>query len=590
MRNFSKILIAIFVIGIIAYSLWGDATIAWHKIQNFDFADSDDTVRILEVRNWLNGQGFFDLFLHRANPPYGASMHWSRISDAPLALMQLVLRPFVGIDSAEKMAVFALPLILSAIFLLIVSGTAKRINGSNYSYFFAAILFLYSVSASYNFVAGRVDHHALQIIALVCMVAGFMRADKIGGIISGISLGLSLAIGFEILPIQVILVAWLAIVWALQPNRYSVIAVSFSVSLFFAIAFGFFVNVAPENYFKGANDALSIAQFAPIAMGAILLAITAKMAKNLKTPLRFATLFMIAIAVLGTAWQFPDLRKPLYWQIDPVLYELWLSKNGEVVPMIERPYLDQLSVGGVLGIGILATIIRLLTLKTTEKRGDFDTSYNWSLLLIALSAATAMTFFFQTRVHSHATALALLVFASALPMAFSNGAMNLFLASLLIFLPLTKGSFKKAAQDNIGLAGGEYDYNSDKRCQAIGDFAHLAAMPKGLVAANISLGAQTLIATNHDVLTTAYHRDWGRDYLFDIYNTNSNEALAKIKKRGINYFAFCIRDIELENMVKYRPNGFLADVLEGRVPNYLEKIDAPYGSGIRVFRVVEQAK
>lgn len=585
-KYFAFLIAALFI----SYSLYGDATNSWDGISNFAFSDTDDTVRILEVRNWLNGQGFYDLYLHRANPPYGASMHWSRISDAPLALGQLILRPFFGVEMAEKLAIFAVPVCLAIIFLLIVGTLAKKINNSSYSYPIALLLFLYSVSANFNFVSGRVDHHGLQIISLICLAYGFIRADIIGGIMSGISLGLSLAIGFEILPLQAIMVSWLAIVWAINPLKYQELTISFSISLIAALSFGFIVNIEPKNYLVSTNDALSIAQYIPIIVGASLLAISAKFGSTQGPLTRFGQLFAIGIIVIIAALQFPELRKPLYWQISPILYELWLAKNGEVVPMIKRPYIDQMAVGGVFVVGIIFAIIRLLTLKGGEQKTQYDNVYNWSLLLTALSAASLMTFFFQTRVHSHATSLALLVFACAVPMAFSRGALNMFIIALVAIMPFVKTNAQIAAQKSVRSAGSDYDFGSPKRCQAIGDFAHLASQSKGLVAANISLGAQALIATHHDVLTTAYHRDWGRDYLFDIYTGTSEEAKAKIEKRGIEYFAFCIRDLELENMVKYRPHGFLADVLEGRLPDYLVEIPPPNGSQIRAFKVIGASK
>ncbi len=50
------------------------------------FADSDDAMQLVEVRNFLAGQNWFDLNVARLDPPQGVFMHWSRFIDAPLAL------------------------------------------------------------------------------------------------------------------------------------------------------------------------------------------------------------------------------------------------------------------------------------------------------------------------------------------------------------------------------------------------------------------------------------------------------------------------------------------------------------------------
>src|SRR5260370_41349134 len=48
---------------------------------------TDDAMRLVEVRDLLAGQGWFDLTQYRLNPPDGVVMHWSRLIDLPLALL-----------------------------------------------------------------------------------------------------------------------------------------------------------------------------------------------------------------------------------------------------------------------------------------------------------------------------------------------------------------------------------------------------------------------------------------------------------------------------------------------------------------------
>ena len=58
--------------------------------------DTDDNMRIMQVRGLLHGQGWFDLRNYRLNPPFGANIHWSRLVDLPIAGLILALRPFLG--------------------------------------------------------------------------------------------------------------------------------------------------------------------------------------------------------------------------------------------------------------------------------------------------------------------------------------------------------------------------------------------------------------------------------------------------------------------------------------------------------------
>jgi hypothetical protein len=42
---------------------------------------NDSIMRLLSVRDWLNGQGWFDMSNGRVLPPEGISLHWSRYVD-----------------------------------------------------------------------------------------------------------------------------------------------------------------------------------------------------------------------------------------------------------------------------------------------------------------------------------------------------------------------------------------------------------------------------------------------------------------------------------------------------------------------------
>ncbi len=48
-------------------------------------ADNDDVMRLIEVRDLLGGQGWFDLMQYRLGLGDGTLMHWSRLIDLPLA-------------------------------------------------------------------------------------------------------------------------------------------------------------------------------------------------------------------------------------------------------------------------------------------------------------------------------------------------------------------------------------------------------------------------------------------------------------------------------------------------------------------------
>ena len=62
-----------------------------------ELGDSDNYMRLAEVRDWLGGQSWWDIRQHRVDPGSGGLYtHWSRLADLPLAVTLLILRPLAA--------------------------------------------------------------------------------------------------------------------------------------------------------------------------------------------------------------------------------------------------------------------------------------------------------------------------------------------------------------------------------------------------------------------------------------------------------------------------------------------------------------
>src|SRR5690349_4439966 len=83
----------------------------WHAVQIFALGDTDDNMRMMQVRALLEGQSWFDLRQYRLSPPTGADIHWSRLVDLPIAGLKLLLTPFLGGRVAEQWAAAIAPLL-----------------------------------------------------------------------------------------------------------------------------------------------------------------------------------------------------------------------------------------------------------------------------------------------------------------------------------------------------------------------------------------------------------------------------------------------------------------------------------------------
>ena len=65
--------------------------------------DTDDAMRLAQLRAWLGGQGWFDLHQARMQPPEGYDTHWSRLIDAGLAGLLFLFGLFTDGASAERL-------------------------------------------------------------------------------------------------------------------------------------------------------------------------------------------------------------------------------------------------------------------------------------------------------------------------------------------------------------------------------------------------------------------------------------------------------------------------------------------------------
>src|SRR5258707_9694465 len=95
----------------------------------FDAISTDDAIRLVEVRDLIAGQAWFDLAQHRLDPP-GVSMHLSRSIDAPLAALILLLRPLAGAGEAAgvKITPWAAPPVWAAPRPGAASGRRMRVG------------------------------------------------------------------------------------------------------------------------------------------------------------------------------------------------------------------------------------------------------------------------------------------------------------------------------------------------------------------------------------------------------------------------------------------------------------------------------
>src|SRR6476469_5225263 len=222
-----KVIVFLVWLGLSAWFIWQK----WGQIRWFGLGDTDDNMRIMQVRAWLHGQRWYDLRDYRLNPPYGANIHWSRLVDLPIAGLILALRPFLGGAGAERWAVAIAPLLPYLLLLFSLALTARRlIDPRAYPLAFLATFFASSTNGM--FMPERIDHHGWQLALLALSIAGIADPRRMrGGLVIGISSALSLAIGLEMIIYLALAASAMVLFWVAdddEAERLGAYALSFS--------------------------------------------------------------------------------------------------------------------------------------------------------------------------------------------------------------------------------------------------------------------------------------------------------------------------------------------------------------------------
>ncbi len=191
----------------------------WAQIQAFQLADPDDALRLVQVRDLLGGQHWFDAHQYRIDPPAGVATHWSRLVDTPLALVILLLRPLVGQLSAELAAAVIVPLVTLLCAMLLSARIALKLFGERAAYA-TCLVWIMALAALAQLQPMRIDHHGWQIVAELAAINGLLSpSPRRGGRIIGVALAVGLSISLELLPFAVLFEAVLGLKWLRDPAQ-----------------------------------------------------------------------------------------------------------------------------------------------------------------------------------------------------------------------------------------------------------------------------------------------------------------------------------------------------------------------------------
>ncbi|MFL6835845.1 MAG: hypothetical protein ACJ8FZ_00865 [Bradyrhizobium sp.] len=557
----------------------------------FDTLSTDDAMRLVEVRDLLAGQGWFDLTQYRLDPP-GTAMHWSRIVDAPLAMLILLFRPLLGQHTSEALTLVLWPSLLmgAALWLAATIASQASAQADRAQTRLATILVTaLSIPALIHFRVGAIDHHNLQIVLLLGFVLWISdleyRAAKAA--LAGLLAALSLAVGLEMLP--AIAVASAAVMALLIWKGADVLrsACAFGAGLAGSSLLLALLLLPMNSLARPVCDAFGGPVLLLSAGGGIaLLAVAGVSCLDRPMWTRLAAAALAGALLLGALFKsYPGCVASPYAHVDPLLVSFWLDRVIETVPVTTLAQMQPQKLLGYYAFPLLTLGLCLACMI----RGTPQTRFRWIVSTVTLAALFAVSLWeLRGAAAANIVAAPLCVIGTVELRAGAAAGWPLLRTALLVS-PATLGGIGFAAWPALAAGtGGDKIAMADPiaSCQTISSAAPLATLPPGRVMAPIDSGPAILAATGHSVFAGPYHRNNdGNLVMVHTMTATPEAARAMLGERQVDYILTCNRSPDQEDLVRLAPDGLAAHLGRGDAPDYLEPVLAVSKPGWTVWRV-----
>lgn len=544
------------------------------------FPDPDDVLRMVQLRDWLGGQSWFDVTQYRIDPPAGVPMHWSRLVDVPLALVTLALQPLLGAATAQMAAAVIVPLVTLGCLVAVVGWIASR-------HFDREVVGIACLSCALvpatiaKFQPLRIDHHGWQVVTVALAAATLFAArPKRGAAVAGLALATGLSISLEVLPFAAAFAGVLALRWLVDAQRREL------APFMVALAGGGVANFAATRGLADLRpwcDAIApahLAFFAVVALGCVL---TARAAPSRRVALVAALAGAGFMGLVAYAAIAPQCLSTPFGQLDPVVRHYWYENVAEGLPAWrQRPG----ELAGTLAPLVAAAVA--LVMLWRQSAGEAREQWGGYALLFAAACATGLLVWRST---AFAGALAavplgwLIVRALAWLRARSSPGAGLAAAAAALALAGTAPVLAPAAraQRTSGEAPPAVRLSS---CDLRESAPALNRFAPATLFAPLDIGPSLIERSHHSTVATGHHR--ARAAMRDVitaFMADEAEARAIVARHGATLLVVCTDLAEPHNYAADAPHGLMARILRGEAPDWLEPVDIGAPPTLKVWRV-----
>lgn len=557
------------------------------NIQWLALGDTDDNMRLMQVRALLHGQGWYDLTNYRLDPALGGyNIHWSRLVDLPIAGMILALQPFIGTAAAEKWACGIAPLLPLAVTFIGMSLTVRRLV-SPIAWPLALVTLLACSSTMGMYLPERIDHHGWQLACLMITVAGLADPKRArGGIVVGASSALSLTIGLELLPYCAIAGAVTALRWIRDAGEARRLR-TYGLTLAGGSAIGFALFASNANQAMRCDALTPVYLSTMVAAGALLFALT--FARVQERWIRFALAAVAGVAIVTAfALCFPQcLGRPE--GVSPQLQHIWLDNVREARPIYRNPLDTALPMGAIPLIGLIGAMVATYAAKGTSR----FTGWTSLTMMVAFGGAALM---WQVRVAPAAQMLgvpgSVWLAWIIVPWCLKHRSILVRVLGPVLALLVASGFLIPAILPYIPVAKPKpspviaTSNRANGQCMSYGELKMLDRIPAAILFTHVDMGPRLIVVTHHSAIAGPYHRN--ERAILDVHHAFTGTAAQFRPIAAAHHAQYLLICPNLAETTVYRarsPNGFYTVVAGNKVPNWLEPVELWPNAPYRLWRI-----
>lgn len=533
------------------------------------------------------------------NAPFGEVLHWPFLEDRILLALAAPMTPVVGRHEAVLIAasLFGPLLAIGAVALVLL---AARTVVPRPGLYFVGALMACQPWVFQAFAAPQVDHHGLQGLLFLGMLAGALQvlADPRGRrwpLLTGLFLGLALWVSTEALVSCLPVIVGLGLLWVVRGGKRAARANrDVGLTAVAVLTVGLLVDGPPGHPLAAQYDRFSVVHWVVFAFFTLGWWAAEQLESRRQTRPR-TRLWLGLAGVL--AWSaaiaatFPDFFGGPMVHLDPRLAAIWLDQVSEFVPIVDQ------SRAYVVWLHLASALVAIPTAVVCAMRAGPRGRSRWWLLVGTCAWFTGLAVFVQGR---WALYLHLLV---SIPLAWLLG--RLLGAASRLRAPLIRPAVNVASAVGfaalpllfaVPFAGAEAveHAGAGTACTASGIVPTLRDLEltrgAGTVLAPADWGPEIVFKTGHRAVASPYHRN--AEGLLDSYAfmsaTDQQAARSIAARRGIDWIVMCTGRPWFPVVESDARETLYGQLSAGDVPPWLRVVALP-DSLARSFRIFEVA-